>query len=88
MRRAPSLSDSLFAVSRLDGVVEDYWRFLRVSRPQITARAGAIVTRLPDPTQFRAKSDAQFARAALAALDEILVDALPEDSYVTWASLR
>jgi uncharacterized protein (DUF885 family) len=88
MRRAPTRSDSLVAVRRLDGVVEDYWRFLRVSRPQVTARAGAIVTRLLDPTQFREKSDAQFARAALAALDEIVVDALPEDSYVTWASLR
>jgi uncharacterized protein (DUF885 family) len=88
MRRPPSRSDSLVAVSRLDGVVEDYWRFLQVSRPDIVARADAIITRLPDPTQFREKSDAQFARAALGALDEILVDALPEDSYVTWASLR
>ena len=88
IRRPPSRSDSLVAVRRLDGVEEDYWRFLQVSRPEVTARVSAVVTHLPDPTQYREKSDAQFARAALAALDEILVDALPEDSYVTWQSLR
>jgi uncharacterized protein (DUF885 family) len=88
LHRPPSRSDSLAAVRRLDGVVEDYWRFLQVSRPEVAARASGIVTHLPDPTQYRLKSDAQFARAALAALDEILVDALPEDGYVTWLSLR
>lgn len=86
--RLPSRSDSLAAVRRLNGVVDDYWRFLQRSRPDVTARASAEVTHLPDPTQYRLKSDAQFARAALAALDEILVDALPEDAYVTWQSLR
>lgn len=88
LRRPPSRSDSLAAVRRLDVVVEDYWRFLQVSRPDVTVRASAVVTHLPNPTQFREKSDAQFARAALAALDEISVDALPEDAYVTWQSLR
>ncbi len=88
LRRAPSASDSLDAAIQLDGVVEDYWRFQQVSRPDLAARAGNVVTVLPDPTLDRAKSDAQFARAAMAALDEIPVDALSEDSYVAWLSLR
>ena len=88
IRRAPSPSDSLVAATRLDGIVEDYWRFLQVSRPDLAAKAGNVVTLLPDPTQDREKEDAQFARAALSALDEIMVDALAEDAYVTWQSLR
>ncbi len=88
MRRPPSPSDSLFAAIRLDGVVEDYWSFLQVGRPDLATRAGSVVTILPDPTQDRAKRDAQFARAAMAALDEIEVEALSEDAYVMWQSLR
>jgi uncharacterized protein (DUF885 family) len=76
------------AVVRLGGVMEDHWRFLQTSRPELAARGNGIVTSLPDPALDRAKKDAQFARAALAALDEVLVDALTEDDYVTWLSLR
>lgn len=88
VRRPPSQADSIAAVVRFEGINEDYWRFLQFSRPEVGARAGAVVTTLPDPTQDQAKKDAQFARAALVALDEVLVEALPQDSYVSWLSLR
>jgi uncharacterized protein (DUF885 family) len=73
---------------RLSGIVADYWQYVRTSQPELAARVGTVVTRLPDPTQDGEKKDAQFARATLAALDEVLVDALTEDAYVTWFSLR
>ena len=88
MRRPPSPSDSLLAAVQFDGVAEGYWRFLHESRPDLAVRASGVAAILPDPTQDRAKLDAQFARQAMAALDEINVEALKEDEYVTWQSLR
>lgn len=88
VRRRPSATDSLFAATHLAAAVEDYWRYQLVSRPDLAVRAGNTVTVLPDPTQYREKIDAQFARAGLAALDEVFVEALTEDAYVTWMSLR
>lgn len=88
MRRPPSGADSTVAVISLDGIVDDYSRFLLTSRPEISARASNFITALPDPTLDRAKKDAQFARAALLGLDDIQVDALTQDDYVTWLSLR
>jgi uncharacterized protein (DUF885 family) len=87
-RRPPSRADTVAAVIRVEGINDDYWRFLQASRPEVAARANVPVTRLPDPTLDRAKTDAQFARAGLAALDQVFVDALPQDSYVSWQSLR
>ena len=88
MRRAPSLADSLLASRRLDEVADVYWQYLRVSRPDLAVRADSTVAELPDPTQKRGKTDAQFAREALARLDEIWVEAVTEDDYVTWLSMR
>ena len=88
MRRGPTASDSLLAAERLGGVVDDYWRYLHVSRPELVARTNDIVTALPDPTQDRSKKDAQLARSALSWLDAVQVDALTEDAYVTWSTLR
>jgi uncharacterized protein (DUF885 family) len=88
MRRPPSGADSTLAVIILDGIVEDYSRFLLTSRPDLSARGTNFITELPDPTINRAKKDAQFARAALSGLDDIKVDALSEDDYVTWLSMR
>lgn len=87
-RRLPTVLDSLIAAQKLDGVVDDHWRHLIVSRPEFVARTNAAITRLPDPTQDRLKKDAQFARAALTALDEVNVNALPQVDYVTWLALR
>ncbi len=86
--RQPNRSDSLVANVHLDGVLDDYWRYLQLSRPELAARANLAVRTLPDPTQDRTKKDAQFARAALVSLDEVYVNALTEDDYVTWLSLR
>lgn len=69
-------------------MTDDYWRFLQASRPQLAAAAAVVVPALPDPTLDRAKKDAQFARAALVGLDEIVVDALTEDEYVSWLTMR
>ena len=88
LRRAPSLADSLVASRQLGEVTDDYWQFLRVSRPDVAVRADSTVAALPDPTQDRAKGDAQFAREGLARLDDIFVEALTEDDYVTWLSMR
>ena len=88
MQRAPSLADSLFASRQLGEFAADYWQQLRVSRPDVALRADTTVAAVPDPTQERAKIDAQFARAALAGLDEVNVEALTEDDYVTWLSMR
>ena len=88
MRRPPSAADSTLAVIRLDGIVDDYSRFLQSSRPDVAARASNQMTELPDPTQDHEKRDAQFARAALYSLDEINVNALTEDDYITWLALR
>lgn len=88
MRRPPSAADSAFAVIGLDGIVDDYSQFLRASRPAVAARASNLMTTLPDPTQDREKKDAQFARAALYALDDIPVEALTEDDYISWLALR
>lgn len=87
-RRPPSRTDSLVAAERLQAVAQDTWRFMQGSRPDLFAKAGGVVDALPDPTQDRLSQDARFARAALSALDQILVDALTEDAYVTWQSLR
>lgn len=80
--------DSLAAFQDVSGVVDDHWRFLQVGKPDLVVKGGGIVTTLPDPTQNGAKRDAQFARAALSALDEVNVNALTEDDYVTWLALR
>jgi len=87
-RRLPSGTDSVVAGLRLNNVVASYWKFLQSSRPELAVRADAVVTRLPDPTQDRTKQNAQYARASESALDEIMVDALAEDDYVIWLSLR
>src|SRR5690242_5449435 len=79
--RPPTRSDSLIASVHLDGVVDDYWRYLQLSRPELAARANIAVTTLPDPTLDRTKKDAQFGRAALASLDEVYVNALTGDDY-------
>ncbi len=88
MRRLPSGADSTVAVISLDGIVDDYSRFLLTSRPALSARASNFITALPDPTLDRSKKDAQFARAALLGLDDIEVDALTPDGYVTLLSMR
>jgi uncharacterized protein (DUF885 family) len=88
VRRAPSALDSLIAVQELDGIAEDYWRFLQFSKPDLAAKAGNAITTLPVPTQDWSKRDAQFARSAVASLDGVHVDALPEDVYVSWLALR
>jgi uncharacterized protein (DUF885 family) len=80
--------DSLVAVRDLRSVADDHWRHLVFSRPDFVARTNTAITSLPDPTQDRLKKDAQFARAALTALDEVDVDALAQDNYVTWLVLR
>ena len=87
-RRPPSAADSALAVIRLDGIVNDYAGFLRSSRPEVAARASNFITDLPDPTQGRAKKDALYARTVLYSLDEIEVDALTQNDYITWLSLR
>ena len=48
MRRPPSAADSTLAVIRLDGIVDDYSRFLQSSRPDVAARASNQMTELPD----------------------------------------
>ncbi|HEX6317086.1 MAG TPA: DUF885 domain-containing protein [Gemmatimonadaceae bacterium] len=88
MRRPPSPIDSVTATIRLNGIVEDHWRFLQASRPDVAVRANSAVMFLPDPSLERVKVDAQFARAAMAALDEVYVEALREDDYISWLSLR
>ncbi|MGH7555630.1 MAG: DUF885 family protein, partial [Longimicrobiales bacterium] len=88
VRQLPSRSDSLMAAFRFNSATASYRRFLQASRPELAVRADVVVTRMPDPTQDRRKSDAQFARSLLGALDQILVDGLAEDDYVTWLSLR
>ena len=87
-RRAPSPSDSTVAVIRLDAVLDDYSEFLKTSRPELVTRASNQITALPDPTQDHDKKNAQFARAALNDLDEIYVNALTQDDYVSWLTLR
>lgn len=88
MRRPPSAADSAAAATTLEGVVGEYTRFLHTSRPELGSRTDVIATNLPDPTLDQARSEALFARAALAALDGIFVDALTQDDYITWLSLR
>lgn len=88
MRRPPSPIDSVNATIRLNGVIEDHWRFLQASRPDVAVRANNTVAFLPDPSLDRVKVDAQFARAAMAALDEVNVEALRQDDYVSWLALR
>ena len=88
MHAAPSRPDSLLAQLRLERAVEEHWRFLELSRPELAARADITVTRLPDPTLEQAKWEAQVARGGLAALDEVVIEALTEDSYVTWQVLQ
>jgi uncharacterized protein (DUF885 family) len=86
--RPPSAADSTIAVISLDGIVNNYADFLRTSRPEIAARASNFITGLPDPTLDREKQDALFARTVLYSLDDIKVEALTEDDYITWLSLR
>lgn len=87
-RRPPSLADTVIAVGSVQGINDDYWRYLQSSKPEIPTRAGVRVSRLRSPTQVEVNRDGRFARAALLSLDEVFVDALPQDSYVTWLSLR
>ena len=87
-RRPPSVADSASAAIRMEGISEDYWRYLQTAMPEIPARAGVQVHTLASPAQEDARRDGIFARAALSSLDEVYVDALPQDEYVTWLSYR
>ena len=84
----PSPLDSIAAEFRLAQVVEEHWQFLERSRPELLARADVTVYYLPDPTLEKAKWDAHVARNGLAALDEVVIDALKQDSYITWLALQ
>jgi uncharacterized protein (DUF885 family) len=87
-RRPPSLADTVTAVLRVQNIGDDYWRYLQTSKPEIPARAGAAISRLPSPDQEQVRRDGRFARSTLLSLDEVFVDALPQDGYVTWLSMR
>ena len=73
---------------RLEQVIEEHWQFLERSRPELLARADVTVYYLPNPTLEKAKWDAQVSRAGLAALDEVVIDALKQDSYISWLLLE
>jgi uncharacterized protein (DUF885 family) len=87
-RRPPSLADTVAAVVRLQGIGDNYWRYLQASKPEIPSLAGVRVSRFPSPNQEKVRRDGRFARSGLTALDEVFVDALPQDGYVTWQAMR
>lgn len=88
VRARPSPVDSLVARTALAVSVAEWWQHQRLARPDVAAEAGIAALAVGAPSLHSAKLDAQFARGALLALDEIRVDALTEDDYVTWQSLR
>lgn len=80
--------DSLYALTRLQALLDDHFTSLQVTRPAIAAWAGTPIAALPDASLGAAKDEAQFGRAVLTALDRIDVQALEEDDYVSWLTLR
>ena len=86
-RRAPSRGDSLTAEVQLRIVLQSHWDFARGSWPEYRAFAGERVAHLAVPSLNEARRRASFARATINALEEIRIDALPEDQYVSWLTL-
>jgi uncharacterized protein (DUF885 family) len=86
--RPPSRADSTLAAFRLDAVLDGHWVYVEQDRPDLALWAGRHVDRLPDVSLRRTRARRQFARDALSALDEITIDALPPESYLTWLALR
>ena len=86
--RPPSVADTALAVIRVQGISDDIWRYVQVSRPEISARAGTRLSRLISPTNVQERRNGRFARNTLSALDEVYVEALPQDAYVTWLAMR
>ena len=86
--RAPTRMDSLYAAGRVESLASGYWRYLQATRPEVAVWADAVVSTIPDPGQDRIKLDAQAARDALVAIDDVRIDLLTEEDYVTWQVLR
>lgn len=88
MRRVPSVADSAFAKTALDAILEANRRFQVTRSTRVAAWSDAAVIPLPRVTLDDAKEDAAFARTSLRVLDEVDVEALTQDDYVTWLMLR
>jgi uncharacterized protein (DUF885 family) len=88
MRRVPSGADSVFARTALDAILEANRRFQVTRSTRVAAWSDAAVIPLPRVTLDDAKENAAFARTSLRVLDEVDVEALTQDDYVTWLMLR
>jgi len=84
----PTAAESLYASITLQGVLDDHFRYIQYSQPELATWAGGWVPKLPDPTLDQLKRDGAFARGALGVVEAIDVDALTEDQYVAWLSFR
>lgn len=87
-RRPPSPADSVRARVELDALQADHRRFAQFRSPEYATWSGEPAVALPDVSRERAGEDALFARGFMAQLDGINVQALTQDEYVTWQSLR
>lgn len=84
----PTAAESLYASVQLRGVLDDHFRYIQFSQPDLAAWAGGWVPKLPDASLDQVKRDGAFARAALGVVESIDVNALTEDEYVAWLAFR
>jgi uncharacterized protein (DUF885 family) len=84
----PTQSDSSIAELRLAAILEDHWAYAQQAWPEFQIWMGNRALNLPDVSLDAAKDHASFARAAIRALEEVRIDALSQDSYVTWLTLH
>jgi prolyl oligopeptidase len=87
-RPSPPRGDSLLAEFRMRTILEAHWNRIQERAPTIRIWSGGGVAELPDVSLAAAKTDASFARALLGGLDDVNVDALSEDMYVSWLALE
>lgn len=87
-QRAPSVADSIRARAHLVRLLADHQRFAQFRNTEFAAWSAESPIALPDVSRDRAGEDALFARGLLSQLDGIWVQAMTQDDYVTWLSLR
>jgi uncharacterized protein (DUF885 family) len=87
-RRIPSGADSVVANMAFGAILDAQRRFQLTRSTMAASWSDAAVIPVPQVSLDDAKLDAAFARSALQALDEVDVEALRQDDYVTWLMLR
>lgn len=84
----PTAQDSLRATENLNSTLADHWTYVQEEWPELASQVGLRVIQLPPAMQDLPRLRRQFAVAALRALDRTNIQALTQEQYVSWLTLR